>query len=109
MLHSLLPFAINLISGIVIIAMSAQRRSKIHSNQSYQKILWKKIQQNSHLLVAPLALVILAILRLIISFIAGCMKIARKYLDLSFQLCLFLYSTNFNIRCFCITIKVVQR
>ncbi|CAF2528161.1 unnamed protein product [Rotaria sp. Silwood2] len=72
--HFLTPFTINLISGIIIIIMTTRKRRTAQTNESYRNILYKQLKQHSHLLIAPIVLIILAIPRLIISLISHCMK-----------------------------------
>jgi hypothetical protein len=73
-LHFFAPFIINIISaGLIILATTRQRRI-LHKNESYRSALFKQIQQYRHLLISPIVLIILAIPRLIISFVSGCMK-----------------------------------
>ncbi|CAF3861738.1 unnamed protein product [Rotaria sp. Silwood2] len=67
--HFLTPFIINLISGPIIIVMTARQRTTVRIHESYRNILYQQFEQHSHLLITPIVLVILAIPRLIISFI----------------------------------------
>ncbi|CAF4549375.1 unnamed protein product, partial [Rotaria sp. Silwood2] len=72
--HFLAPFAINLISTIILITKISRQQSNVHPNQTYVEHLKKQIQEHKHLFTAPLMLVILATPRLIISFVSKCMK-----------------------------------
>ncbi|CAF2836494.1 unnamed protein product [Rotaria sp. Silwood2] len=72
--HFLTPFFINFISALSIIILTARQRRTIEHDQRYQKLLYEQLKEHSHLLIAPIALVVLAVPRLIISFIPGCMK-----------------------------------
>jgi hypothetical protein len=58
--------------------MSAQQRAAIQK-QKYNELLNEQFQQHKNLLIGPCVLIILAILRLIISFASGCMKSASNY------------------------------
>jgi hypothetical protein len=73
-LHFFAPFIINVISAGIIIVRTTRRRRILHPDQNYRNILHEKIRQHRHLLIAPFVLIILAIPRLIISFVSGCMK-----------------------------------
>jgi len=75
--HFCTPFAINLLSAIIIIIKTALLRTTAKTQQNYKKNLLKQLRKHKHLLIAPLLLIILAIPRLIISFIAGCMESAN--------------------------------
>ncbi|UJR29387.1 hypothetical protein I4U23_010599 [Adineta vaga] len=77
-LHFSVPFAINCISALVIIVATARTRSNIQKTQSYKKILHEQFQHHKHLLISPFILILLALPRLIISFLSGCMKSARN-------------------------------
>jgi hypothetical protein len=72
--HFCTPFAINLLSAIIIIIKTARLRATAKTEQNHQGVLFKQFREHKHLLIAPLILVILAIPRLIISFVSGCMK-----------------------------------
>jgi hypothetical protein len=72
--HFFGPFMINLISSIILITKKSRQQLNIHHNQTYQEILRKQFKQHKHLLTAPIVLVILALPRLIITFISKCMK-----------------------------------
>ncbi|CAF1245547.1 unnamed protein product [Rotaria sp. Silwood1] len=73
--HFFVPFLINLISAIIISITTVRQRKIIQNHQSYKKkILYEKFKQHKHLLLTSITLVILAILRLIISLVSGCMK-----------------------------------
>jgi hypothetical protein len=73
-LHFLGPFLINLISAIILITNQSRQQAKLHKQQSYRKIVREQFQQHRHLLTAPIVLVILALPRLIITFVSKCMR-----------------------------------
>ncbi len=75
--HFSLPFTINCISGIIIIITATRTRSNAQKKQSYRTIFRQQLSFHKHLLISPLILVCLAIPRLIISFLSGCMKSTR--------------------------------
>jgi uncharacterized membrane protein (DUF485 family) len=75
--HFTLPFSINLISALVIIITVSRQRASAQKNISYRQHLREQWRHHSHLIFSPLILVLLAIPRLIISFLSGCMKSHR--------------------------------
>jgi hypothetical protein len=77
-LHFSFPFAINCISALIIITATARMRSNIRKKQSYKEHLRIQFREHKHLLISPCILVLLALPRLIISFLSGCMKSARN-------------------------------
>ncbi|CAF2994841.1 unnamed protein product [Rotaria sp. Silwood2] len=70
----LTPFFINFISALSIIILTIRQRKTVEQHQRYEKLLHEQLKRHSHLLIAPITLVILAVPRLIISFIPDCMK-----------------------------------
>jgi hypothetical protein len=76
--HFSFPFAINCISGIIIIIIATRTRSNVQTKKSYRTILRQQLSFHKHLLISPLILVCLAVPRLIISFLSGCMKSTRE-------------------------------
>ncbi|CAF3318798.1 unnamed protein product [Rotaria sp. Silwood2] len=76
--HFLVPLSINLISTIVIIIKLARKRFYLQPQLSFQEHIRKEICRHKHLLFAPCILVLLALPRLIISFIKGCMRSPRE-------------------------------
>ncbi|CAF4251427.1 unnamed protein product [Rotaria magnacalcarata] len=76
--HFSIPFSINCISTLIIIIFATRIRSTIHQKQIYRKILREQIHQHKHLLISSSVLVLIAVPRLIISFLFECMKTARN-------------------------------
>lgn len=76
-IHFMIPFSINFISALIIILITARKRSVIFRHQTFDEHLRGQFQQHKHLLISSLILVILALPRLIISFFSDCMKSAR--------------------------------
>ncbi|CAM4933749.1 unnamed protein product [Rotaria socialis] len=72
--HFCIPFAMNCISALVIIYNTAYIRAKSQEKISFKQNLYKQIAVNKHLLISPFILIILALPRLNISFLFGCMK-----------------------------------
>ena len=77
-LHFFVPFAVNCFCALIIIIAAARRRSQVHQKQSYEETLREQINQHKHLLISPTILAILAVPRLIISFLSDCMKSPRN-------------------------------
>jgi len=77
-IHFTIPYSINLTSAIVIVIALARRSLLSHKKLTFKQYLWKQLQQHQHTLISPLILVLLALPRLIISFVSGCMKSARN-------------------------------
>jgi hypothetical protein len=67
--HLLGPFMINLISAIILIKEKSRQQSNLQTHRTYKELLRKQFQQHKHLFVGPVLLVILALPRLIISFV----------------------------------------
>ena len=76
-LHFILPFIINIISALIIIFISTKQQAVIKKKKKYQEILKEQIEQHRNLLIGPCVSIILAIPRLIISLISGCIKSDR--------------------------------
>jgi di/tricarboxylate transporter len=76
--HFLIPFSINLISGLWLIISLSRNRAGVQRDQSFQQHFKRQIQQHRHILIAPCLLILLSLPRLIISFISGCMRSARQ-------------------------------
>ena len=67
-------FLINLLSAIIIIVQATRLRANVQKKDMYRQILREQFRQHKQLLIAPSILVVLAIPRLIISFVSGCME-----------------------------------
>jgi hypothetical protein len=76
--HFCVPFLINLISPLIIIITAAKSRSNSQEQQSYTQSLCDQLRHHKHLFISPFILFLLALPRLIISFLSGCMKSARN-------------------------------
>ncbi|CAF1445939.1 unnamed protein product [Adineta ricciae] len=77
-LHFFVPLAVNCFCALIVIIAAARRRSKVDKKQSNKEILREQIKQHKHLLISPTILAILAVPRLIISFLSECMKSPRN-------------------------------
>jgi len=76
--HFIIPFSINFISAIIIIINVARTHSNGRKNQSYKQHLREQFHKQKHLILSPIILVLLAVPRLIISFLSGCMESVRN-------------------------------
>ena len=74
MFHFLIPFFINILSAIIIIVVTARQRMNAHRDQTREDALRRQLLQHRHLVITPLILIILALPRLVITFVSGCMK-----------------------------------
>lgn len=77
-LHFFVPFAVNCFCALIIIIAAGRRRSQVHKKQGFEESLREQIKQHKHLLISPTILAILAVPRLIISFLSECMKSPRN-------------------------------
>jgi hypothetical protein len=75
--HFFLPFSINLVCAIVIIITTARQRASAQKQISYRQHLREQWRHHGHLIFSSVLLVLLAVPRLIISFLSGCMKSHR--------------------------------
>jgi hypothetical protein len=76
--HFMGPFLINIVSAVGIITIAAKHRSKAEKRRSYRDHLRNQIHQHKYLIISPIALIILATPRIILSFTLKCMKSARE-------------------------------
>jgi hypothetical protein len=72
--HFLTPFVINIISGLIIIIQVFRTRSKLQRKLKRKTLLHTEIKRHKHLIISPFILILLALPRLIISFLPGCME-----------------------------------
>ena len=70
--HLTVPFLVNLCSALFIIFGSARRRSTAQTNQTFKEHVFTQMNEHKQLLISPLILLILAMPRLILSLISGC-------------------------------------
>ena len=72
----LAPFMIILIAAIILITRKSHQQSNLRTDQTHKAILLEQLRQHQNLLTAPVVLVLLAIPRLIISYVSKCLKSA---------------------------------
>lgn len=75
--HFLVPFTINIISMVFIMITIARTRHNLQPRLTFRQHLEIQLRQNKHYLIATSILILLALPRLIISFVRGCMKSPR--------------------------------
>ena len=76
--HLLLPFVTNLCSALFIIFGTARLRSGAKKNQTFKAHIIKQMKEHKQLLISPVILLILAMPRLILSLISGCVDSSRN-------------------------------
>jgi hypothetical protein len=76
--HFLIPFSINSLSMIIVVILIARSRSTVQRRLSFIQHFKLQFKEHKHHLLATCALVFLALPRLILSFISGCMKSPRN-------------------------------
>jgi hypothetical protein len=77
LVHFSIPFIINIVSTIIIIIQVFRIRIKAQKTLTHKTILIREIKRHKHLIIASLILTALAIPRLIILFLSGCMESPR--------------------------------
>ena len=70
--HLLVPFVVNLFSALFIIFGTARQRSTTRRNHTLKQHIFKQINEHKQLLISPFILLILAMPRLILSLVSGC-------------------------------------
>ena len=70
--HLVVPFTANLISALFIIFGAARQRSVARTQQNYREHLVEQFNEHKQLIISPIILLILALPRLIISLLPGC-------------------------------------
>ncbi|CAF4245082.1 unnamed protein product [Rotaria sp. Silwood2] len=74
--HLLGPFIANLFSAAFIIFGTTRQRSTAQNKKTYQEHLHEQLREHKQLLISPIILVILALPRLIISLLYGCLNVS---------------------------------
>ena len=70
--HLIVPFIANLCSALLIIFGTARRRSVARNEQSFKEHVLKQLSEHKQLLISPVVLLVLAMPRIILSLISGC-------------------------------------
>jgi len=76
--HFIGPFCANLFSALFIIFRSARRRAATQKRQTYKEHLREQFKEHKNLIISPIVLVILALPRLLISFLSECVKVSHN-------------------------------
>ena len=72
-IHLFVPFLVNLFSALFIIFGTARRRSTAKNNKkSFKEHAANQIREHKQLLISPFILLLLAVPRLIMSLVSGC-------------------------------------
>jgi len=72
-IHLVIPFLANLFSALFIIFGTARRRSTAQTNEkSFKEHVVNQIREHKQLLISPFILLLLALPRLIMSLVSGC-------------------------------------
>jgi len=72
-IHLIVPFLVNLFSALFIIFGTARRRSTAQKNKkSFKEHVINQIREHKQLLISPFILLVLALPRLIMSLVSGC-------------------------------------
>ena len=70
--HLVVPFLANLCSALFIIFGTARQRSVAQKNKPFKEHVLEQIREHKQLLISPMILLILAMPRLIMSLVSGC-------------------------------------
>jgi len=73
-LHFFGPVLCNIVSSVLLIVTRSHQQENLRKNQSFKTILRKQLQEHKHLLTAPIILVVLALPRLILTYLLKCME-----------------------------------
>ena len=73
-LHFFGPFFCNIISAVILIMIRSNQQQNLQKNLSYRTILRKQLKEHKHILTAPIVLIILALPRLILTYLSKCMQ-----------------------------------
>jgi hypothetical protein len=76
-IHIVGPFLINIISTLCLIFITTKHRAKAQKKLSYRTHLCSQLHQHKYLIISPIVLIILALPRLILTFVIECIKSAR--------------------------------
>jgi len=72
-IHLVVPFLVNLFSTLFIIFGTTRRRSIAQTNKkSFKEHVFNQIREHKQLLISPFILLVLALPRLIMSLVSGC-------------------------------------
>ncbi|CAF0797016.1 unnamed protein product [Adineta steineri] len=89
-IHLIGPFIANLFSALFIIFGTARQRSLAQTSRSYVTHIREQLREHKQLVISPAILLILAMPRLIISLLSGCVKIESDIFMVFLNLTVFL-------------------
>ncbi|CAF1539313.1 unnamed protein product [Adineta ricciae] len=75
--HFFAPFALNIVSALIIIIVTTRQRASAQREHTYKQHLSKQLNQHKNLVYSPSILIVLALPRIITSFVPSCMNSAR--------------------------------
>ncbi|CAF1499289.1 unnamed protein product [Adineta ricciae] len=75
--HFFAPFLINFTSSIVLIITKSRQKLRFREDQTYKRVLHEQVREHQHLLIAPVVLCLLALPRLILSYVSKCMNSSK--------------------------------
>ncbi|CAF1039125.1 unnamed protein product [Adineta steineri] len=101
------PLIINFISAFILIAQKPRRQSITQRKRNFKDILKENYREHKHLFIAPAILVILALPRLIISFISKCIQSSDDSWLFPTAYFISLIPSNAYFYCICITIEIL--
>ena len=76
--HLTVPFAANLFSALFIIFGAARQRSFTRTKQTYREHVIEQFSEHKQLVISPMILLILALPRLVISLLSGCVNVSNN-------------------------------
>ena len=76
--HFVTPFAIHFISTVFLIICMARQKGKVRQKLTYRQHLIQQFHEHKSRLISSIALIIVALPRLLISLVSDCMKSARN-------------------------------
>ncbi len=74
--HLVGPFIANLFSAMFIIFGVARQRSAIRSEHTYTQHVLQQLREHKQLIISPIILLVLALPRLIMSLLSGCINVS---------------------------------
>ncbi|CAF3966927.1 unnamed protein product [Adineta steineri] len=77
--HFIIPFSLNVLLVIGIMIITARQRSSTQRQFTFRKQLKRRFYRHKNLILNSILLIILALPRLIISFLPNCMKSPKEY------------------------------
>ena len=76
--HLIVPFIVNLCSALFIMFGTARQRSEARDKQTFKEHVLKQMSEHKQLLISPCILLMLAIPRVILSLVSGCVDPASN-------------------------------